>query len=41
MLLDAGSDSAIGPARALLRQPANDFVRRFFEAERLGLASCA
>lgn len=37
MLLNQGQIQQFGPPRALLRQPANDFVRRFFQAERLAL----
>ena len=37
LLLDKGRIQQLGPPRELLRQPANAFVRRFFEAERLGL----
>ncbi|HEX8425988.1 ABC transporter ATP-binding protein [Hymenobacter sp.] len=37
MLLDAGRVQQLGTPRELLFQPANDFVRRFFEAERLTL----
>ncbi|SNC63861.1 osmoprotectant transport system ATP-binding protein [Hymenobacter gelipurpurascens] len=37
MLLDAGIVQQLGTPRELLFQPANEFVRRFFEAERLSL----
>jgi osmoprotectant transport system ATP-binding protein len=37
MLLHNGKIQQLGPPRALLRQPANDFVRSFFQAERLAL----
>ena len=37
MLLDKGQIQQLGTARELLRQPANDFVRSFFQAERLAL----
>ena len=37
LLLHEGRIQQAGPPRELLRQPATDFVRRFFEAERLGL----
>ncbi|MDF7811347.1 ATP-binding cassette domain-containing protein [Hymenobacter sp. YC55] len=37
MLLDSGQVQQLGTPRELLFQPANDFVRRFFEAERLTL----
>jgi osmoprotectant transport system ATP-binding protein len=37
MLLNNGKIQQLGPPRALLRQPANDFVRSFFQAERLAL----
>ncbi|UOG76981.1 ATP-binding cassette domain-containing protein [Hymenobacter tibetensis] len=37
MLLDGGQVQQLGTPRELLFQPANDFVRRFFEAERLTL----
>ncbi|UOQ68204.1 ABC transporter ATP-binding protein [Hymenobacter volaticus] len=37
MLLDSGKVQQLGTPRELLFQPANDFVRRFFEAERLTL----
>ena len=37
LLLDKGRIQQLGPPRELLRQPANAFVRSFFEAERLGL----
>ncbi|WP_245849543.1 ABC transporter ATP-binding protein [Hymenobacter crusticola] len=36
-LLDGGRIQQLGTPRELLFQPANDFVRRFFAAERLGL----
>ncbi|GGF10020.1 ABC transporter ATP-binding protein [Hymenobacter cavernae] len=36
-LLDSGRVQQLGTPRELLFQPANDFVRRFFAAERLGL----
>jgi osmoprotectant transport system ATP-binding protein len=36
-LLDGGQIQQLGTPRELLFQPANDFVRRFFAAERLGL----
>jgi osmoprotectant transport system ATP-binding protein len=37
MLLNNGKIQQLGPPRELLRQPANDFVRSFFQAERLAL----
>lgn len=37
LLLDAGRVQQLGTPRELLFRPANDFVRRFFEAEKLGL----
>jgi len=37
MLLNNGRIQQLGPPRELLRQPANDFVRSFFQAERLAL----
>ena len=37
MLLNQGLIQQLGSPRELLRQPANDFVRRFFQAERLAL----
>ncbi|AII54050.1 ABC transporter ATP-binding protein [Hymenobacter sp. APR13] len=37
LLLDAGQVQQLGTPRELLFQPANDFVRRFFEAEKLSL----
>ncbi|WP_082455444.1 ABC transporter ATP-binding protein [Hymenobacter sp. AT01-02] len=37
MLLDAGKVQQLGTPRELLFQPANDFVRQFFEAEQLAL----
>ena len=37
MLLDKGQIQQLGTARELLLQPANDFVRSFFQAERLAL----
>ncbi|WP_369811252.1 ABC transporter ATP-binding protein [Hymenobacter convexus] len=37
VLLDAGRVQQLGTPRELLFQPANDFVRRFFAAERLAL----
>ncbi|WP_349361736.1 ATP-binding cassette domain-containing protein [Hymenobacter sp. H14-R3] len=37
MLLNNGRIQQLGPPRELLRQPANAFVRSFFQAERLGL----
>ena len=37
MLLNQGKIQQLGPPRELLRQPANDFVRSFFQAERLAL----
>ena len=37
LLLNEGRIQQAGPPHELLRQPANDFVRSFFEAERLGL----
>ena len=37
MLLDAGQIQQLGTPRELLFQPANDFVRSFFAAERLAL----
>jgi osmoprotectant transport system ATP-binding protein len=37
MLLDAGKVQQLGTPHELLFKPANDFVRRFFEAERLAL----
>jgi len=37
MLLNNGRIQQLGPPRALLRQPANEFVRRFFAAEKLAL----
>ncbi|WP_223649687.1 ABC transporter ATP-binding protein [Hymenobacter psoromatis] len=37
LLLNEGRIQQLGPPRELLRQPASGFVRRFFEAERLGL----
>lgn len=37
MLLNEGKIQQLGSPRELLRQPANDFVRRFFQAEQLGL----
>ncbi|SFQ36981.1 ABC transporter ATP-binding protein [Hymenobacter arizonensis] len=37
LLLDAGQVQQLGTPRELLFQPANDFVRRFFAAERLAL----
>lgn len=37
MLLDGGQIQQLGPPRELLFRPANDFVRRFFAAERLAL----
>ncbi|MBU6119470.1 ABC transporter ATP-binding protein [Hymenobacter siberiensis] len=37
MLLDAGQIQQLGTPRELLFRPANDFVRRFFAAERLTL----
>jgi osmoprotectant transport system ATP-binding protein len=37
LLLDAGQVQQLGTPRELLFRPANDFVRRFFAAERLGL----
>ena len=37
LLLDGGRIQQLGPPRELLLHPANDFVRRFFEAERLAL----
>ena len=37
MLLEAGQVQQLGTPRELLFRPANDFVRRFFAEERLGL----
>ena len=37
LLLNHGKMQQLGPPRELLRRPANDFVRRFFQAERLAL----
>jgi osmoprotectant transport system ATP-binding protein len=37
MLLNGGQVQQLGTPRELLFQPANDFVRRFFEAEQLAL----
>jgi osmoprotectant transport system ATP-binding protein len=37
MLLNQGKIQQLGPPRELLRRPANDFVRSFFQAERLAL----
>ncbi|WP_369810662.1 ABC transporter ATP-binding protein [Hymenobacter cheonanensis] len=37
MLLNNGKIQQLGSPRELLRQPANDFVRSFFQAERLAL----
>jgi len=37
LLLDGGRVQQLGTPRQLLFEPANDFVRRFFEAERLTL----
>ena len=37
LLLDAGQVQQLGTPRELLFQPTNDFVRRFFAAERLAL----
>ncbi|WP_460504254.1 ATP-binding cassette domain-containing protein, partial [Hymenobacter agri] len=37
LLLDGGRVQQLGTPRELLFQPANDFVRRFFAAERLAL----
>ncbi|MBF9236273.1 ATP-binding cassette domain-containing protein [Hymenobacter sp. BT683] len=37
LLLEAGQVQQLGTPRELLFQPANDFVRRFFAAERLAL----
>lgn len=37
LLLNAGEVQQLGTPRELLFQPANEFVRRFFEAERLSL----
>ena len=37
MLLDAGQTQQLGTPRELLFRPANEFVRRFFAAERLAL----
>lgn len=37
MLLNNGRIQQLGPPRELLRRPANDFVRSFFQAERLSL----
>ena len=37
MLLDGGQIQQLGTPRELLFRPANDFVRRFFAEERLGL----
>ncbi len=37
LLLNAGRIQQLGPPRELLLAPANDFVRRFFQAERLTL----
>ncbi|UOQ97751.1 ATP-binding cassette domain-containing protein [Hymenobacter sp. 5317J-9] len=37
LLLNAGQLQQLGTPRELLFRPANDFVRRFFAAERLGL----
>ncbi|MGI4835631.1 MAG: ATP-binding cassette domain-containing protein, partial [Janthinobacterium lividum] len=37
MLLNQGRIQQLGAPRDLLRQPANDFVRHFFQADRLGL----
>ncbi|GAB3224111.1 hypothetical protein GCM10027346_03890 [Hymenobacter seoulensis] len=37
LLLDAGQVQQLGTPRELLFRPANDFVQRFFEAERLTL----
>ena len=37
MLLNNGRIQQLGPPHELLRQPANDFVRSFFQAERLAL----
>ena len=37
MLLNNGKIQQLGPPRELLRQPANAFVRSFFQAERLAL----
>ncbi|WP_345229209.1 MULTISPECIES: ABC transporter ATP-binding protein [Hymenobacter] len=37
MLLNNGRIQQLGPPRELLRQPANGFVRSFFQAERLAL----
>jgi osmoprotectant transport system ATP-binding protein len=37
LLLDAGRVQQLGTPRELLFQPANEFVRRFFAAERLAL----
>lgn len=40
MLLNAGQVQQLGTPRELLFRPANDFVRRFFEAEQLTLQLC-
>ncbi|AHJ97577.1 ABC transporter ATP-binding protein [Hymenobacter swuensis] len=37
LLLNAGQTQQLGTPHELLFRPANDFVRQFFEAERLGL----
>ncbi|MGI4886053.1 MAG: ABC transporter ATP-binding protein [Janthinobacterium lividum] len=37
LLLNHGRIQQLGPPRELLQHPANDFVRRFFQAERLAL----
>jgi osmoprotectant transport system ATP-binding protein len=37
LLLNQGKIQQLGPPRELLRQPANEFVRSFFQAERLAL----
>jgi len=37
LLLDQGRIQQLGPPRELLLHPANDFVRRFFQAEQLAL----
>ncbi len=37
ILLNQGQIQQLGPPRELLRQPASDFVRSFFQAERLAL----
>jgi osmoprotectant transport system ATP-binding protein len=37
MLLNNGQIQQLGPPRELVREPANDFVRSFFQAEKLSL----